>query len=162
MKLILFTTRFDKGRLSLQKEAENVSLFCRTYYYEMLQYRKDEVCDSEDSPLSINKSDKIILRDPCNSKGDYSFLFRKILTKYYRSVVLDRECYIKYPNYEDKWFQRNLFLKLGINIPETYLGTKMNNEIDFPVIGKPRIGSRSRGIRIIQNSKDMLFRNITR
>lgn len=155
MKLILFTTKVDKGEQSIKKEAKKMSLSCQTYFYEELVYKNGKIFNSSFSPLSINQDDKIILRDPCNTTFDYSFFTRKVLEKYYKNISLDRECYSKFPFYEDKLFQADLFTELGIITPETFLGKNVSSFREFPVIIKPRIGSRGRGIRIFNKPKEM-------
>lgn len=155
MKLVLFTTKVDKGEPAIEKEAEKMSLPCQIYFYEELVYKNGEIFNSNLNPLSINRDDKIILRDPYNAKSDYSFFTKKILKKYYENILLDRECYSKFPFYEDKLFQADFFIKLGITAPETFLGKNINKVLKFPVIVKPRIGSRSRGIRIFSKPKEM-------
>ncbi len=155
MKLVLFTTKVDRGGKAIEKEAEKMSLPCQTYFCEELVYKNGKIFDSSLNPLSINRHDKIILRDPYNSKSDYSFFTKKILKKYYENVLLDRERYSKFPFYEDKLFQVDLFIKLGITTPETFLARNINRLLRFPVIVKPRIGSRGRGVRIFNKPKEM-------
>ena len=155
MKLVLFTTKIDKGGQAIGEEAKRIFLPCQTYFCEELVYKNGEVFNSSLDPLSINRDDKIILRDPYNTKSDYSFFTKKILKKYYKNISLDRECYSKFPFYKDKLFQTDLFIKLGITAPETFLGRNIKRLLKFPVIVKPRIGSRGRGIRIFNESKEM-------
>lgn len=155
MKLVLFTTKTDKGGQAIEEEAKKMSLPCQTYFCEELVYKNGEVFNSSLKPLSIDPDDKIILRDPYNSKSDYSFFTRKILKKYYKNISLDRERYSKLPFYKDKIFQTDLFIKLGITTPEIFLGRNINRLLKFPVIVKPRIGSRGRGIRIFNEFKEM-------
>lgn len=155
MKLVLFTAKLDRGGRAIEKEARRMSLPCQPYFCEELVYKNGEVFNSGLNPLSINQSDKIILRDPYKAKGDYSFFTKKILKKYYENISLDRERYSKFPFYEDKLSQVDLFIKLGIATPETFLGRNINKLLKFPVIVKPRIGSRGRGIRIFKKSKEM-------
>lgn len=156
MKLILFTTKVDKGGREIIKEARKMPLACQIYFYEQFVYKNGEIFNLNPNPLSIDQGDKIILRDPYNAKSDYSFFTRKILKKYYENILLDRECYSTFPFYEDKLFQADLFIKLGITTPETFLGKNINRLfLKFPVVVKPRIGSRGRGIRILKNPKEM-------
>ena len=155
MKLILFTTKIDKGAQAIEAEAKRMSLPCQTYFCEELVYKSGEIFNSGLAPLSIDQDDKIILRDPYNTKSDYSFFTKKILEKYYKNVSFDRERYSKFPLSEDKLFQTDLFIKLGITIPETFLGRRTKRFLKFPVIVKPRIGSRGRGIRIFNEGKEM-------
>lgn len=155
MKLVLFTTKVDKGGQAIEEEAKKMSLSCQTYFCEELVYKNGEIFNSNLNPLSIHRDDKIILRDPYNAKSDYSFFTRKILEKYYKNISLDRERYSKFPFYKDKLIQTDLFIKLGITTPETFLGKNIKRLIKFPVIIKPRIGSRGRGIRIFNEFKEM-------
>ena len=155
MKLILFTTKIDKGGQAIEKEAKKMSLPCQTYFCNELVYKNGEIFNSSLNPLSINRDDKIILRDPYYTKSDYSFFTKKILKKYYKNISLDRERYSKFPFCRDKLFQTDLFIKLGVTIPETFLGRNINKFLKFPVIVKPRIGSRGLGIRIFNELKEM-------
>jgi len=155
MKLILFTTKVDKGGQEIIKEARKMSLACQIYFCEELFYKNGEIFNSNLNPLSIYQSDKIILRDPYNTNYDYSFFTKKILEKYYKNMLLDRERYSGFPLCEDKLFQADLFMELGITTPETFLGRNINRLLKFPVIVKPRIGSRGRGIRIYYKPKEM-------
>jgi len=155
MKLILFTTKIDKGGQAIKDEARKISLPCQVYLYEELICKDGEIFDSNLKPPSINRDDKIILRDPYNTKSDYSFFTRKILKKYYQNISLDRECYFKFPFYEDKLFQTDLFIKLGITTSETFLGKNISRFLKFPVIVKPRIGSRGRGIHIFNELTEL-------
>jgi len=161
MKLILFTTKADKGGQEIKKEARKMSLDCQIIFYEELFYKNGKIFNLNSSPLSIHRDDKIILRDPYNTNRDYSFFTQKILEKYYKNISLDRECYSKFPLCEDKLFQVDLFIKLGITTPKTFFGKKIKKELKFPVIVKPRIGSRSRGIRIFKKPGELqkFFKN---
>lgn len=94
-----------------------MSLSCQIYFYDELVYKDGEILNLSQDPLLIKQDDKIILRDPYNSKNNYSFFAQKILKKYYKNVALDRECYSKFPFYEDKLFQVDLFTSLGITPP---------------------------------------------
>lgn len=132
-----------------------MSLSCQIYFYDELVYKDGEILNLSQDPLLIKQDDKIILRDPYNSKNNYSFFAQKILKKYYKNVALDRECYSKFPFYEDKLFQVDLFTSLGITTPDTFLGKNVSSFQEFPVIIKPRIGSRGRGILIFNKPKEM-------
>ena len=142
MKLVLFTTKVDKGGREIIKEARKMSLACQTYFCEDLIYKDDEIFNLNHNPLSIHQNDKIILRDPYNTTHDYSSFTKKIVEKYYKNILLDRERYSKFPLCEDKLFQANLFTKLEIIIPEVFLNGHIKKPLKFPVIVKPRVGSR--------------------
>lgn len=124
MSLIIFTTKQD---LALRNTKQ-----AKIYFYENLKKFN----------FKINKQDKIILRDPYNAGVDYSSSFRKILNKYYSQILLDRECYKNFPNYEDKLFQAKFFQKHKIPAPKFFTNA----------IIKKRISSRNKGNFII-NSK---------
>lgn len=132
-----------------------MSLSCQIYYYDELVYKNGKVFNSNQDPLFIRQNDKIVLRDPYNFTDNYSFLAQKILKRYYKNVALDKKCYSKFPSYEDKLFQAGLFTKLGITTPDTFLGKNASSFRKFPVIVKPRIGSRGRGILIFNEPKEM-------
>ena len=155
MKLILFTTRVDRGGRKIIREARKMSLACQIYFCEELLYKNGEILDLDLNPLSIHQDDKIILRDPYNTKHNYSFFTKKILEKYYKNISLDRERYSKFPQCEDKLFQVDLFIKLGINTPEVFFGRNIVKLLKFPVIVKPRIGSRGQGIRIFRKPGEL-------
>lgn len=155
MRLILFTTKIDKGGQIIKKEAEGMSLPCQIYFYDELVYKDGKVLSLNKDPLFIKQDDKVVLRDPYNSASNYSFFAQKILKKYYKNVALDRECYSKFPSYEDKLFQVELFNRLRIATPITFFGKNVSSFQEFPVIIKPRIGSRSRGIRIFNKPQEM-------
>lgn len=155
MKLILFTTKADKGGQEIKKEARKTSLACQIYFYEELFYKNGEIFNLNGNPLSIHQNDKIILRDPYNTNRDYGFFTKKILEKHYKNISLDRECYSRFPLCEDKLFQADLFIKLGITAPEVLFGKNIEKPLKFPVIVKPRIGSRSRGIRILRKPGEL-------
>lgn len=81
MKIVLFTTRLDKGRWAIEKEAKKVSLSCQVFFYKDLVYKNGKIFVSSLGPLVIGKGDRVILRDPYNAGGDYSFFARKLLKK---------------------------------------------------------------------------------
>lgn len=155
MKLLLFTTKLDEGGQAIKEEAKKMALSCQVYFCEELVYKNDEILNSNLNPLSINQDDKIIIRDPYNAKDDYSFFTKKILEKYYKNISFDRERYSKFPLSKDKLFQTNLFIKLGVKTPETFPGKNINKILKFPIIVKPRVGSRGRGIRIFNELQEM-------
>lgn len=155
MKLILFTTKVDKGGQIIGEEAGRMSLSCQTYFYDELVYKDGKVLSLNKDPLFIKQDDKVVLRDPYNSASNYSFFAQTILKKYYTNVALDKECYSKFPAYEDKLFQVELFNKLRIITPVTFLGKNVRSFQEFPVTIKPRIGSRSCGIRIFNKPQEM-------
>jgi len=155
VKLILFTTKVDKGGQIIKREAERMFLSCQIYFYDELTYQDGQILNLSQDSLFIEQDDKIILRDPYNSTSNYSFFTQKILKKYYKNVALDRECYSKFPFYEDKLFQVDLFNRLRITTPNTFLGKNVSSFQKFPVIIKPRIGSRGRGIRIFNKLKEI-------
>ncbi len=132
-----------------------MSLSCQIYFYDELSYQDGEVLNLSQDSLLIKQNDKIILRDPYNSTNNYSFFTQQILKKYYQNVALDRQCYSKFPFYEDKLFQVGLFTRLGITTPDTFLGKNVSSIQEFPVIIKPRIGSRGRGILIFNKPREV-------
>jgi len=154
--LVLFTTKTDKGGQAIEEEAVKMSLSCQTYFCEELVCKNGKIFNANLNPLSIDQNDKIILRDPYSAKGNYGFFTRKILEKYYENILLDRERYSKFPFCQDKLFQADFFIKLGITTPETFWGRSIIGLLEFPVIAKPRIGSRGRGVRRFKDPEKLV------
>lgn len=139
MSLVIFTTKYDKSRKLFPKSA-------KIYYYSELK----------STTAIVNKDDKVILRDPYNTGEDFSPIFRKLLKKYSYQLVLDKECYQAYLNYEDKLFQAEIFKQINVPYPKTWKGEDYEQIKKFPVIVKKRIGSRGRGVKVCNTKEELL------
>lgn len=126
------------------------SLKYKICFYEDLVYNNGKILDKK-----ISKKDKIILRSPYHpykSHLDYRFFAKKLLIDYYDNILLDRECYLNFPFYEDKLFQTDFFIRNKINIPKTIFAQEPRQ---FPVIVKKRISSRNKGNFIINSQFEL-------
>lgn len=145
MALIICTTKSDRSLRRFEDTAKQKALNLFVYYYE------------DESPASVSpgNGDKILLRDPYNTGKDFSSQLQEILNNWYEFVLIDRECYKEFPEYEDKLFQAKFINKVGLDSPETLEGSKYLEAGEFPVIVKKRIGSRGRGIKIVENKDEL-------
>jgi D-alanine-D-alanine ligase-like ATP-grasp enzyme len=149
MKLLLVTTREDRSRDRVAEEAKRKGLEVSFRYYEDLDGR-------DLRPEDFQGFDFSILRDPYNTGVDLSSIMKKILNFLRKDRVLDYRVYEKYPDYEDKLFQHELFGKL-MEMPK-YWHFNNAEEVDiesFPAIVKKRVSSRGRGIYLINSREEM-------
>ena len=154
MALFVFTTQKDFSAQLILKEAQKKSLDCFIYFYPDFIFKKDILYHKSKSFVSVNKKDKIVLRDPYQD-GNYSLALGKILKRFYKQILLDKECLRKHPRYEDKLFQARFFQKNNLYIPETYFGTEVRKISKFPVVAKKRISSRGKDNSLLRNSQEL-------
>jgi hypothetical protein len=74
-------------------------------------------------------------------EGKYQNIFEFCLKKYADKIILDKCCYVKYPNFEDKLWQVEMFRKLSIPHPKTIREIKDFGLLKFPLVIKKRISS---------------------
>jgi len=151
MKLLIFTTKKDWSAKLIFTEARKRKLNCKIIYYNNLAFQKGKLTKNG-RKINIGKKDKIILRYPY-LEGEYSFFVNKLLEEYSKNILLDVRCFKKYPQYEDKLFQADLFYKNKIKVPENFYGNVIPKK--FPVVIKKRISSRCKGNYIIKNKTNL-------
>ena len=81
-----------------------------------------------------------------------------LIENHFDKIALNRECYKSFRQYKDKAFQAETFRKANLNTPKTWHGSEIESlakVLELPVIAKPRIGSRQRGIRVFDQAKRM-------
>lgn len=153
MSLFIFTTPKDFSTDLILKEARKQSLDCSVIYYSNIK-RKNKLLFDKNKPVLVGKKDNILLRDPYQG-GNFSLKMRKILKEYYQCVLLDRRCFKKHPQYEDKLFQAKFFRKNKISAPETYFLKQIAKIKAFPIVAKRRISSRGKGNFLINNRSEL-------
>jgi predicted ATP-grasp superfamily ATP-dependent carboligase len=129
----------------------------------------------------------LVYPNPVKKRSKFIKWLKELLTTYPGSILfpmddtimqitseireeLQDKCILPYPTKEsyniasDKAQLSILCKKLGIDAPKTHIikdikeVEKLKEEITYPVIIKPRIGSGSRGIRIIESSDELLIK----
>jgi hypothetical protein len=163
MRLLIFTTKKDESARLLKKESNRDSLECQVFYYSEMTYQDGHIL-YHDRPVKIQEKDKIILRSPYHplfTKRRYSFLADKLLSDHPEKVLLDKDCFENFPNYEDKLYQAELFNQNGIKTPPTFFGAEYESVIFFPAMAKRRLCARCRGNSIIHSQKRLaeFFKN---
>jgi hypothetical protein len=100
----------------------------------------------------------VILRFPQfdNIKHNELILWHTVRNKKF-DVLLDRDCFIRYPDYEDKLWQTEMFRNLGIPHPRTVFKPRDTTKLTFPVMVQKRIGTRCLSNYVLNNLDD-LFR----
>jgi len=151
MRLFVFCTKEDKFT-ELINDAKVKDIEVETVYYEDLSIVSGAI-SAEGQPLSISSHDILLIRWPWiiekDAVYDYNIFVQILLDKYSSHILLDERCLSEYsPFYEDKLFQSFIFNNLGIPTPRTWFFTDIEglskNKIDFPVVVKKRISSRSK------------------
>ncbi len=155
--LFIFATRKDLSAPIIKLEANRKSLQSEIIFYEQIEIQNNELW-SDKTQLNIKYDDKIIIRWPWDASDtsiEYNYIVNYLCARYPKNISLDFECLNKFsPDYEDKYFQYQLFIKLGISAPKVILGTdqlSVESKIGFPIVIKKRISSRSKGNFLIEN-----------
>lgn len=158
VKLIIFASR-SEATIDLFEEA------CRRYGVSLKVIFFDEMSCVDGKlfykgvKLSLD-CDKFIIRWPWNAyelREDYNVYVQELL-EYRDKVFLDYKCLLQYsPFYEDKLFQSFIFKKLGVNFPNTYHFSKIDDAsiLLFPLIVKKRVASRWRNNFVINNYEEL-------
>jgi len=139
MKLIMLTTAKDFSAKLIAEEAKKISLDYCIIFYKNIKKK-----------IHIKKESKIILRDPYQG-GDYSRKMKQILSKYYSQVILDKKCFRKFSQYEDKLFQVKFFQKNKVSVPPIFSAKKI---YACPIVIKKRISSRGKGNWLIESQEE--------
>lgn len=155
MKVIIFTTKSDLGSSLFVKENSSKNIETFIYYYEDMTYKNGQIKVMNEVDFDVNPNDHIILRDPYNDFIDYSFFLRLIVMRYYKQILIDRDCYLNFPMYEDKLYQSYLFERVGVSTPSTsYMSDEVVGLNNFPCIIKLRVSSRAKGVYIINSREE--------
>lgn len=163
MNIIIFTSKKDKSLQSVSEVIDKKGITHDIYLYENMIMKSDVLLDIEENKtIIINPEDRLILRDPYNTGVNYSYILQFLINKYPKNRVLDKEIFIKHPNYEDKLYQSHIFSTNNIPHPKVLHISSLNalysslNEIVYPIVVKKRISSRSNDVFIIKSEDDLL------
>jgi len=158
MKLLIFATKKDYSATQILNEAKKRSIKCQMHFYSDLRFNNGKIVDKKSNVIKIFKNDRLILRSPYHpyiSSLDYRFYAKKLLESYPDNILLDKDCYLKFPNYYDKLFQVNFFIKNKVCCPKTIHASKTRMIEKFPVIVKRRVSSRGKGNYVINSQKEL-------
>jgi len=160
MKLYIFTTNKDLSAPIISDEAKNQKLVTEILLYENLKISEGQLTNSG-SILTFLNDDKIIIRWPWDADDtsiEYNSIVKYLCEKFQENICLDFDCLDKFsPNYEDKYFQSQVFEKLDVSTPKTVLGNVelAKKEVGFPMVMKKRLSSRSKGNFLIENNEQL-------
>lgn len=158
MKLYIFATNKDLSAPIISDEAKNQKLVTEIFFYENLKISEGQLTNFG-SKLTFLNGDKIIIRWPWDADDtsiEHNLIVKYLCEKFQENICLDFDCLNKFsPDYEDKYFQSQVFEKLNISTPKTVLGNVelAKKEIGFPMVIKKRISSRSKGNFLIENKE---------
>jgi hypothetical protein len=159
--LYIFTLRKDFSLDLFKESACKKGVDLKVYYYNDLYLDNFRLYNKSSGLIHLTDQDGIILRDPYLyvKQADYSYLFSFILSKYYDLILLDKQYYKSFPNYEDKLLQMSLLKSLKVPYPKTYYCPTLESlkrlKISFPFILKKRMSSRGIDVHLIQNRKTL-------
>lgn len=152
MNIVIFTTRADKSLDEFVSAANKLQIGQKHYFYEELSIENNQL---QKNNQTVNISDsKVILRDPYNTGIDYSKIFKFIIENNYDSILIDRQCYKVYPDYEDKLFQSKFLTEGGFRTPKTFFNPNLE-EVPLPIFLKKRISSRNKGNELINDREEL-------
>lgn len=160
MKLYIFTTNKDLSAPLICDEAKNQKLATEILFYENLKVSEGHLVNLS-SKLTLLSDDKIIIRWPWDADDtsiEYNSIVKYLCEKFQENICLDFDCLDKFsPNYEDKYFQSQVFEKLDVSTLKTVLGDVelAKKEVGFPMVMKKRLSSRSKGNFLIENSEQL-------
>lgn len=162
MKLYIFATNKDLSAPIINQEAKNQGTSSQILFYENIKLLRDYLLDqTRDIRLRFASDDKIMIRWPWDSNDtsiEYNSIVKYLCEKFQENICLDFDCLNKFsPNYEDKYFQSQVFEKLGVSCPKTILGNVelAKKEIGFPMVIKKRLSSRSKANFLIENEEQL-------
>jgi len=146
MRLLIITTREDKSFKRIVEEARKKGIDVSVFFYERLT--KDKL-----RKIIMERWDFSILRDPYNSGNNFS-KYMLFLSKKLNDKIMDKDAILKFPYYEDKLFQYKFFKDI-VKMLKTwfFLSLKSRNikKLEFPVVVKKRISSRSKDVFLIRS-----------
>ncbi|MAG50125.1 hypothetical protein CL621_00610 [archaeon] len=145
MKLLIVTTKKDLSCDKIIEEAKKKDIDILKIFYEEFNLK-------DFKPEKFKDFNFCILRDPYNTGTDYSTYFKKMLKFFGEHKSFDYKAYNKFPSYEDKLFQHDLFGN-ALEMPKIY---SLTDGIEsFPIIIKKRISSRGKNIFVIDTKKEL-------
>lgn len=160
MKLYIFATNKDLSAPIISDEAKNQKLVTEILLYENLKISDGQLTNSG-SKLTFLNDDKIIIRWPWDADDtsiEYNSIVKYLCEKFQENICLDFDCLNKFsPDYEDKYFQSQVFEKLNVSTPKTVFGNVelAKKQIEYPMVIKKRLSSRSKGNFLIENNEQL-------
>ena len=159
--LYIFATEKDLSVQSIAQEADKQGFRSQVKYYEDLKISKGELKENE-SVITLQDSDRVLIRwpwDASNTEVEYNDIVRYLCERYPKKIVLDFKCLKNFtPQYEDKYFQYQLFKRCVVSTPDVYLIKEQNkaeNTFGYPMVIKKRISSRSKSNYLIENKQQL-------
>lgn len=146
MNVAILTTNNDPSAQLFQQVATS------QLKVSILQY--DSLVTQGDFLTELDIYDKLVLRDPYNSGSDFSNILQSVVRAIPHKILIDLECYVAYPKYEDKLFQADLYNKFEIPHPTTSHKIDIKELQNYPYILKKRLSSRNRGNYVITQLPD--------
>ncbi len=160
MNLYIFATNKDLSAPIICDEAKNQKLSAEVLFYENLKITGGRLLNLG-SETTFLDDDKILIRWPWDADDtsiEYNDFVKYLCEKFQNNICLDFDCLNKFsPDYEDKYFQCQVFEKLNVSTPKTVMGDidLAKKEIGFPMVIKKRLSSRSKGNFLIENEEQM-------
>jgi len=163
MKLYIFATHKDLSAPIIVGEAKKLGCDSTIIFYEDLKLTNNRLINV-DNEVRFLAEDKIIIRWPWDADDtsiEYNWVVKYLCERFESNICLDFDCLNQFsPDYEDKYFQNQVFEKIDVSTPKTIIENVdlAKKEIGFPMVIKKRLSSRSKGNFLIENESQLVRR----